>query len=76
MIISLEFEDCRRVVPTAAKKLKNSKSENGKKIYINPDLTIAERKRDYELRQELRKRRNEGEENIVIIICWKNSRKE
>ena len=64
--ICLDSENSKQLVLSAAKKLRNSPEESAKRIYIDPDLTQTERKRNFELRQELRKRRNEGEENIVI----------
>ena len=42
-----------------SKKLKNVPKFQG--VYVNPDLTAAQRKRDVELRRELRARREAGE---------------
>jgi len=35
-------------------------------VYVNPDLTIVERKINYKLRQELQERRKNGERSLVI----------
>jgi len=42
------------------------KSEHHKNVYISPDLTIKERQIAKELRAELKRRRSQGEQNIII----------
>lgn len=47
-----------------ARSLRNS--ENWKDTYISPDLTRMQRQEKYELRQELKLRREGGESNLII----------
>ena len=35
-------------------------------VYVNPDMTLAERNANRLLRQELKERRNRGERNLII----------
>ena len=53
----------KREILGKAKLLKSGKNKN---IYINPDLTPVQRKKDYELRKELKQRKDCGERNIRI----------
>ena len=52
------------------KVLRNAKKLGGKgpwhKVFINKDMTKAEREQDFELRKELKERRAHGEKNLVI----------
>jgi len=49
-----------------AKMLKNSQNASFNRVMIFPDLSRQEREKDYQLRSELRRRRQEGESNIYI----------
>ena len=46
-----------------------------KKIYINPDYTPKQREQNKELRAEMKRRMEEGEEDLTIrhgkIVVWK-----
>ena len=55
----------KREVLTAAKKLRQSDNAVAKKLFINPDLTEAQRKLDKDLREKMWQRRENGE-NIII----------
>ena len=46
-----------------AKNLRNSTTF--KNVYINPDLTIRQQKESKALRDELKKRRNNGESVVI-----------
>lgn len=54
----------KKMILAAAKTLRNT--EDWSNIYITPDQTPKEREEGRVLREELRTRRNAGEENIVI----------
>ena len=47
-----------------AKKLRHEERWN--KVFINPDLTVKERKIHLELRQQLKQRKENGERNLII----------
>ena len=49
-----------------AKKLRNTNKEQLRKIIISPDMTVTEREINMRLREDLRIRREAGEENLVI----------
>ena len=49
-----------------AKSLRKSEDEKMKKIYISPDLSKRAREKGKKLREELTRRRTEGDENITI----------
>ena len=61
----------RNPVLLAAKKLRLD--DNYKKIYISPDLTEAERKLVFELRQERNKLNKELGENTPFRYCIESS---
>ena len=61
--VSFKSIQTKREILGKAKLL--NKSRRYKMIYINPDLTPSQRKHDAELRQELKIRRDNGE-NIII----------
>ena len=54
----------KREILGSAKKLRDS--ETWSDIFITPDMTPKERERNKQLREELKRRRNEGEEGLVI----------
>ena len=49
-----------------ARHLKDSTDEALKDIFITPDLTQKQREQDKQLREELRRRRENGEQDLVI----------
>ena len=61
-LICASSED-RTETLTKGKTLKNSNSY--KQIYINPDHTLMQQNEAWKLRQELRNRRNQGEEVVI-----------
>ena len=65
--LRIEFRDLntKRDVLTNAKKLRSSKNDLCKKLYINPDLTEEQKKADEKLRKEMWVRREKGE-NVII----------
>ena len=42
------------------------KSDKWNKIYVSPDLTVREREVNRALRDELKRRRANGEQNLII----------
>ena len=54
----------KREILSNTKKLKNA--ENWSRVFITPDLTPKERDRSRTLREELKRRKDEGEEGLVI----------
>ena len=65
--LKIVFSDLRkkREVLDAAKKLRSSENDIAKRLFINPDLTEAQREKDRELRKQMWERRGKGE-NVVI----------
>ena len=63
--LKVTFSDIvtKREVLQNSKFLKDGKY---KSIFINPDLTPQQRKKDYDLRQELKNRKSEGQKGIYI----------
>ena len=65
----------KREVLSAARRLRDSNNAIAKHIFINPDLTEAQRKKDKDIRDEMWKRR-EGGENVaiqkgeIITVTW------
>ena len=61
-----------------ARKINKDKKEQKEKVYINPDYTVAERKKNKELRETLRQRIENGERDIgirggkIVNIQWKS----
>ena len=51
-----------------ARKLKDS--EGYRNVFINPDLNKRERLEQFRLRRELRERKLNGEEDLVIKRIW------
>ena len=49
-----------------AKDLRKSSNQTWKDVYISPDQTKKERQLGYQLRQQLRDRRAQGETNLII----------
>ena len=63
--IKITFENMKtkREMLAKSKLLNRGKYKN---VYINPDLTPNQRKHDQDLRNELKKRRDDGEKNLYI----------
>ena len=66
LIVTLETEDCKWEILKAAKKLRESENEMAKNVFINKDLTRLEREKNKKLREEVKARRERGE-NVKII---------
>ena len=66
ILVTLDSEDKKYKILRNAKKLKNQRDPTKKAIGISPDLTKKQREKDYKLRQELRQRREQGEEGLYI----------
>lgn len=49
-----------------AKKLKDTRKENYRRVFISPDLTPKERAEDKELREQLKQKREQGERGWYI----------
>ncbi|KAJ8042605.1 Histone-lysine N-methyltransferase trithorax [Holothuria leucospilota] len=64
-VVKLEAPNQRNKLLRIAKNLRGKEEWQG--VYINPDLTVKERKKDYELRKELKHRRENGEHNLVLV---------
>ena len=65
----------KRQVLSAAKRLRDSDNDIAKGLFINPDLTEAQRKRDKDLREEMWTRRQSGENVVIqkgeiITVTW------
>ena len=65
--LRIEFRDLntKRDVLTNAKKFRDSESDIAKNLFINPDLTEEQRKKDQLLRNEMWKQREAGR-NVII----------
>ena len=65
--LKIVFKDLnkKREVLAAAKNLRTSTNEVAQRLYINPDLTEAQRKKDKALRDEMWLRRSNNE-NVII----------
>ena len=66
MIISFEDLDSKRSVLKSAHKLRSSSIPAHKDIYISPDLTKKQRQAEYNLRVELKMRKDNGETGLKI----------
>lgn len=56
----------RRSVLANAKRLRDVSHNTFKKVYVNPDLSQKQRQAQWELRQELARRKEQGETDIII----------
>lgn len=56
----------KRKVLMSSKKLKQSDSEDKKRIFITPDMSKSMREQNKKLRQELKDRRESGETDLII----------
>ena len=66
LLVKGKQEKLRGQMLRNAKKLRNTTKEQLKKIIITPDMTVKEREISRKLREDLRIRREAGEENLVI----------
>ena len=66
--LKIEFKDlnAKRDVLTKAKNLRKSTNDVAKRLYINPDLTEEQRKRDKDLRAEMWRLRTDEQKNVII----------
>ena len=62
--ITVDSVKTKREILKRAKRLRDS--EKWKRVFITPDLSPKERQRNKELREDLKSRTEEGEENLVI----------
>ena len=63
--VQLKSKQARKSVLTNAKRLKDD--EVYSEVYLKPDLTFEQRKKDAILRGELKQRRDGGEKNLIIV---------
>ena len=66
ILLMLRDEGEKYAILRNAKNLKNERDPAIRKIGISPDLTKKQRAHEFELRQELRRRRDEGETGLYI----------
>ena len=66
LCVRLNSGETRRRLLSNAKSLKNSATEWHKKVFVNPDLTPAQRDKDRAARDELKRRKESGEKNLTI----------
>ena len=66
LIATLKDEDTKWEILKASKALRNSENDVAKNIYINKDMTQKEREKNRALREEVKKRRSQGE-NVKIV---------
>ena len=66
--LKITFSDIqiKRDVLTSSKNLRQSQNPINKNLYINPDLTLEQRRKDQELRNEMWKIRETQGKNVVI----------
>lgn len=64
LIITLENEETKHEILSMAAQLRSS--SNWTRVFITPDLTWSERQAQKKLREELRSRREAGEDGITI----------
>jgi hypothetical protein len=66
IIVAMDDKEDKHEVLKASKKLRESTKQEWKKVYINPDLTKLQREKDFQLRQELKRRKEAGEKDLII----------
>nr|XP_054761594.1 uncharacterized protein LOC129268031 [Lytechinus pictus] len=76
LLVHLESPRMRNEILSAAKKLKQT--TKWKDTYISPDMTRQQREENWKLRQELKQRRENGEQDLVIrqgqiVTSWKRN---
>ena len=65
MILTCANSDIKRKILKNAYKLKSFRTDANKKVFIVPDMTKVQREDDKKLKDELWRRRNQGEEVII-----------
>lgn len=63
--VKLKSKQAKRTALINAKRLHNDEVYN--EVYLKPDLTYEQRKKEAELRRELRQRTSAGEKNLRIV---------
>ena len=63
--VKLKNRQAKRTVLANARKLKDD--DTYQDVYLKPDLTFEQRKRDASLRGELKLRKESGEKNLIIV---------
>ena len=64
--VTVKTERTKMFILANARKIKQDQTDNRKKVWINEDQTKKEREAAKALREELKRRREAGEEDIVI----------
>ena len=64
LIVKVADADCKRKILNRSKSLKSSASL--KNVYIKPDLPTAQQMNDKRLRDELKVRRDKGEDAVIF----------
>ena len=64
LLVTVADNAIRRQILRNAKHLCHSNTY--KRVFISPDLTLQEREANKQLRQELRRRKDAGESNLII----------
>lgn len=64
--VVLASQDVKKAILTGQRKLNANTANRKDYIYINHDLTPLEQQKDKELRDELKTRRSNGEEDLII----------
>ena len=64
--VSTLKEDDKKYIMQNASQIKQTETDNKKKVWFNHDLTPKERQADRELRDELKRRRLAGETELII----------
>ena len=64
--VKLKSHDVRKSLLACAKRLRESTKPWLKKVFINPDLTKRQRDRNQEARNELSRKKENGEDNLMI----------
>jgi len=65
LLVVMKERNMKYEILTNASKLKNVPNENHREVYITPDLTLKQREENKKLREELKRRRENGE-NVYI----------
>jgi len=65
LLVIMREKDKKYEILSNASKLRNAQEEEHRKVYISPDLTIKQREENKKLREELKRRRENGE-NLYI----------
>ena len=63
-MVKLESQNERKKLLRIEKPLRHEERWN--KDFVNPDLTVRERKTHFELRQQSKQRKENGDKNLII----------